>query len=95
MGWLQSKTKPAAASTPEAVVVSLGGTHYFGDPKAVIFREGFHYPALFDTDGNEVGPDLASPLVWRDGGYLYAKPDDPNHFHTYGLNAVDLDPGAE
>lgn len=74
---------------------SLAGTPFLGDQKAIIFREGFHYPARFDADGEELGPDLDQKLVWRDGGYHHALPAEPSHFHRYGIAAVDLSPGSE
>lgn len=81
--------------TPADPAAELAGRPYGGDPRAVIFREGFHYPVRFDSDGNELGPDAGLPLVWRDGGLHHALPDEPNHFHRYGLNAVELVPHGD
>jgi hypothetical protein len=93
--------KPASVVGPTdddrsavAVVPDLAGTPYRGD-RNVAFRDGFYYVCPFDADGNEVGPDVSTPLVWRDGGLHYARPEDPNHFHSYGLNALELEPGSE
>lgn len=91
MGWFGKN--PDAVAKEEAA--SLAGTAYLGDRKILIFREGFYYPAKFDSEGNELGPNLDLPVVWRDEAFRYALPEDPNHFHAHGLNAVELDPGAE
>lgn len=97
MGWLR---KPAAPVGPVAVEEldpvepSLAGTPYVGD-KRPIFRDGFFYLCATDANGVELGPDTTVKLVWRDGGFHYAEDTDPNHFHTYGANNVDLEPGSE
>jgi hypothetical protein len=57
--------------------------------------DGFHYPVLFDPDGNELGPDRDHPLVVRGETLLHAAPNDRSHFHEYGRNEVELVPGTE
>lgn len=82
--------------TPEVPEVEAGpnpGDTYTG---GVCFRDGFHYPILYNPDGSEIGPDVAHPLVWvGDNGseaahYEYAAQDAPTHFHTHGLNPIEL-----
>jgi hypothetical protein len=88
----QRRVDPATAPpAPEP------GTPFTG--AGACFREGFYYPLVNDEHGNEAGPNLDSPLVWLtveghpQGGYLvHAAASDPNHFHTYGMNTVEVTP---
>lgn len=94
MGWLRKPAPSAIVDAPGSPVEpSLAGTPYVGDKKP-IFRDGFFYLCDTDPDGNELGPDTTVPLIWRDGGFHYALPEDVNHFHAHGLNAVELEPGG-
>ena len=78
--------EPATEAGPKS------GDPYQGDSRAIIFREGFHYPILFDGEGNEIGPDIDHPLAWFEDRkeFAHAAPDEPNHFHRYGLNPTEL-----
>lgn len=96
MGWLRKPAPAAVIDEPavEDAAPSLAGTPYLGDKKPV-FRDGFFYLCATDENGAELGPDTSVKLIWRDGGFHYAEDTDPNHFHTYGVNAVELEPGTE
>jgi hypothetical protein len=89
---------PVLSDAAEIAVVEKPepGTPFQG--AGACFREGFFYPLVNDEHGREVGPDLSSPLVWlpieghpKGGHLVHAAPTSSNHFHTFGLNTVELE----
>lgn len=59
------------------------------------FLEGFYYPVKNDEHSREIGPDFSTPLLWKESGLVHAHPEEASHFHTHGLNPVELNPGDE
>lgn len=82
------KEQPEAAPEGPPAGSPYEGPHIFGS-------DGWHYPIMFDPDGNELGPDKSRPLVVKGGQLLHAEPDDVSHFHAYGLNEKELELGSE
>lgn len=69
------------------------GDRYYGP---LAFSEGWFHPVAIDDEGRELGPDFSAQIIWDevagDGHWRYAHPEDVNHFHRYGLTAVEITP---
>ena len=85
--------RPPAEEIVPSVPAPEPGTPFEG--AHCFASDGFHYPVLFDADGNDLGPDRSRPLVYRGETLLHAYPDDNSHFHEYGLQEKELEVGGE
>ena len=90
MGFFTKNPEQPAAPPAEKPVpgAPFDGVVCFGS-------DGWHYPVLYDAEGNDLGPDKSRPLVFKGSAFLHAEPHDVSHFHAYGLNEVELAVGGE